>query len=164
MRKKTLLTAGLFFFSISTWAQTNPCDLNGDGRVDATDVQAAINMSVGVSTCAANIAGPNVCNVIVVQRVINASMGGSCLTSSGLHVVSVTWTPSGSSNVTNYKVYRSTTSGGPYALVQMVGAVSSFNDTTVLSGTTYFYVITALDNTGAESGYSNETRAAVSTP
>src|SRR3974390_1544786 len=98
------LFAGLFLFSISAWAQTNPCDLNNDGRVDATDVQAAVNMSLGVSSCTANIVGCNVCNVIVVQRVINASMGSSCLTSTGLHVVSLTWTASSSPNVTNYRI------------------------------------------------------------
>jgi len=162
MRKKSLLTAGLFFFSISTWAQTNPCDLNADGRVDATDVQAAINMSVGVSSCAANIVGANVCNVIVVQRVINASMGAACLASTGLHVVALTWTPSTSPNVTNYKIYRGTTSGS-YTLLQTVGAISSFTDTTVLSGQTYYYAIAAVDNTG-EGPKSGEIVATIGTP
>src|SRR5690242_12597773 len=104
MRKtsRSISIAGFFLFSISAWSQTSPCDLNSDGRVDATDVQAAINMSLGVSSCTANIAGVNVCNVIVVQRVINASMGAACVTSIGLHVVSLHWTLSTSSNVTGY--------------------------------------------------------------
>jgi hypothetical protein len=166
MRKtsRSLLITGLFLFSISASAQVNACDLNADGRVDATDVQAAINMSLGVSGCTANVAGLNVCNVIVVQRVINASLGTGCTTSAGLHVVALTWSPSTSSNVMSYKIYRSTTSGGPYTLLQTIGAVSNYTDATVLSGQTYYYVITAIDNTGAESSFSNQTQAVITTP
>ncbi len=156
--------AGLFFFSLSASAQTNACDLNGDGRVDASDIQAAINMSLGVSTCTANIAGLNVCNAIIVQRVINASLGSACLTSTGLHVVELTWTASTSTNIVNYKVYRSATSGGPYMLLQTLGVVSSYMDTTVISGQTYYYVVTAVDNTGAESSFSNQAQAVITVP
>src|SRR6516225_10805132 len=76
MRKAlSVLSAGLFLLSVSAWAQSNACDLNGDGKVDATDVQSAINMSLGLSGCSANVYGANVCNVVMVQRVINASLG-----------------------------------------------------------------------------------------
>ena len=121
-------------------------------------------MSLGISTCSANIAGLNVCNVIVVQRVINASMGAACITSTGLHVVTLTWTASTSSNVTAYKIYRGTTSGGPYSLLQTAGVVSTYTDNTVISGQTYYYVITAVDNTGAESAYSNQIQAVITVP
>ena len=156
---RSIFTTGVFFFSISAWA-ANPCDLNNDGRVDATDVQAAINMSLGVTSCTANIAGSGVCNVIVVQRVVNASLGSTCLTSSGLHVVTLNWT-AGGSNVIGYKVYRSSNSGGPYTALQTVGAVTTYTDTTVITGQTYYYVITSLDNTGAESAFSNQAQAIV---
>src|SRR5215472_117613 len=62
----------------TAWSQapSNACDLATPyGTIDASDVQAAINMSLGVAPCTANIAGANVCNVVVVQRVINASLG-----------------------------------------------------------------------------------------
>ena len=56
---RVLLTTGLFLFSVSAWGQTgNACDLTNDGKVDAADVQAAINMSLGISNCTATIAGP----------------------------------------------------------------------------------------------------------
>src|SRR2546423_1736994 len=100
------LAAGLLFSSASAWGQTNACDLNSDGRVDASDVQAAINMSLGLSSCTANITGSNVCNVVVVQRVINASLGAACFTGTGApHSVSLTWDASASSGVSGYKVY-----------------------------------------------------------
>jgi fibronectin type 3 domain-containing protein len=112
----------------------------------------------------ATIAGPNACNVVVVQRVINASLGGSCSTSLGLHVVALTWTPSTTPNVAGYKVYRGSASGGPYTLLQSLGAVTSYTDNTVLSGQTYYYVVTTVDSTNAESAYSNSAQAVITTP
>jgi hypothetical protein len=139
------LTTGLFVCSVSVWAQTSPCALTGDATVSSADVQAAINMTIGISTCNANVAGPNVCNAIVVQRVINASMGQTCLTSTGLHVVSLSWAASTSSGVTGYQVSRGTSSSGPFTLLSSVGATTtSYLDTTVVSGTTYYYVVAAV--------------------
>ena len=79
MRKAFLpiLAAGLLLFSASVWAQSSACDLTSDGKVDDADVQSAINMSLGASTCTANVAGSGVCNVVVVQRVINAKLSAT---------------------------------------------------------------------------------------
>jgi hypothetical protein len=76
-----VLAAGVFLFSTRAWAQPNACDLAQPyGTIDAADVQSAINMTLGSSPCTANIAGAAVCNVVVVQRVVNASLpGGKCL-------------------------------------------------------------------------------------
>ncbi len=161
---QSVLSAGLFLLSVPAWAQNNACDLNADGKVDATDVQAAINMSLGLSTCTANIYGASVCNVVVVQRVINASQGGACLTGTGsvAHSVALNWNASTSAGVTGYKVYRGTTSGGPYSLLTTVGTTSA-TDTSVASGQTYYYVVTAVDSAG-ESAYSNQSQAVVPAP
>ena len=163
---QSVITAGLFLFSVSAWGQSSACDLTNDGRVDAADVQSAINMSLGVSTCTANIYGTNVCNVVVVQRVINASLGASCLTGTSTvpHSVSLTWTASASPNVTGYKIYRGGTSGGPYSLLTGVGTTTSATDNSVAAGQTYYYVVTAVDNNNAESTYSNQAQAVIPTP
>jgi hypothetical protein len=163
---QSVLMAGLFFYSVSSWGQSNACDLTSDGKVDGSDVQAAINMSLSLSPCTANIYGAGVCNVVVVQRVINASLGGTCLTGTGTiaHSVSLAWTASTSPNVTAYKIYRGTTSGGPYSLVSNLGVATSFTDNNVVSGQTYYYVVTALDSTSAESSYSNQAQAVIPTP
>lgn len=166
MRKLLLssLCAGLVLSSVPVWAQTNACDLNGDGLVNATDVQAAISMSLGISPCTANIAGANVCNVMVVQRVIDASLGQTCLTSTGLHVVALTWTASTSAGITGYQVSRGIVSGGPYTLVASVGATTtSYTDTTVLSGQNYYYVIAAVAGS-SNSPNSSPTVAVIPTP
>jgi len=61
-----------------------------------------------------------------------------------------------------YNVYRTTTSGSGYVLVSgsLVGP-DAYDDTTVQSGTTYYYVTTAVDGSGNESGYSNQAQAIV---
>jgi hypothetical protein len=165
MRKASLssLTTGMLFMSASVWAQTNPCALTGDATVSAADVQAAINMTLGLSPCTANIAGLDVCNIVVVQRVINAALGGACVTSTGIHSVVLTWTASTSSGVTSYNVYRGTTSGS-YTLLASAGSQTTYTDNAVVSGTTYYYVVTALVGT-TESAYSTPpAQAAIPTP
>ena len=50
-------------------------------------------------------------------------------------------------------VYRSTTSGGPYAKVNgPLVTASTYLDTGRSNGTTYYYVITAVDTASNESG------------
>lgn len=166
MRRASLsgLTAGLFFFSVSAWSQANSCDLNADGKVDSADVQSAISMSLGTSPCTANIAGANICDVVIVQRVINASLGGACITSTGIHSVSLTWAASTSSGVTSYKVYRGTTSGGPYTLLSTLGVATSYTDNSVTSGLTYYYVVTAVDSNNNQSSNSNQAPAVIPVP
>jgi hypothetical protein len=162
---RSIFVASLFL-SVSAWGQTgNACDLNQDGKVDAADVQAAINGSIGLSSCNANVYGTGVCNVVVVQRVVNASLGGACLTgtTSIAHSVSLNWQASTSGNVSGYKVYRGTTSGGPYALVSSLGLVTSYTDSNVQSGQSYYYVTTAVSS-GTESVYSNQAQAVIPVP
>jgi hypothetical protein len=83
------------------------------------------------------------------------------LTATVLHSVLLNWSASLSPNLMNYKVYRGTTPGGPYGVVTTLGLVTSYVDSNVQNGQTYYYVTTVVDDTGAESGYSNEASAAV---
>jgi fibronectin type 3 domain-containing protein len=64
--------------------------------------------------------------------------------------------------VAGYKVYRTTTSGGPYTeLGSNLDASASFTDNSANSGVTYYYVVTAVDSLGNESAYSNQVSATV---
>ena len=69
--------------------------------------------------------------------------------------VSLSWTAS--SGATSYNVKRSTVSGGPYTTVGSTGA-TSFTNTGLANGTTYFYVVTAVNASG-ESGNSTQVSA-----
>jgi chitin-binding protein len=60
--------------------------------------------------------------------------------------VALTWT--GVSGATSYNVKRSLTSGGPYANVQTGVTATNFTNTGLTNGTTYYYVVTALNASG----------------
>ena len=59
---------------------------------------------------------------------------------------------------TSYNVKRSTTNGGPYANVATGVTGTSFTNTSLVNGTAYFYVVTAV-NAGGESPVSNQAAA-----
>ncbi len=74
---------------------------------------------------------------------------------------SLSWTAS-TSSVIGYNVYRGTTSGGPYAkLTASVDSNTAYADDSVQAGLTYYYVVTSVNSSGAESAYSNQVSAAI---
>ncbi len=77
------------------------------------------------------------------------------------HTVALTWNAS-ISVAAWYNVYRSVVSGTGFTKVSSTpGAVLSYTDTSVLNGTTYYYVTTTVDATNAESVYSNQVTAVI---
>jgi P pilus assembly chaperone PapD len=98
----------------------------------------------------------------------NASNGGSItvpVTGTGVvatRVVNLQWLPSGSAGVLGYYAYRSTITGGPYT--KLVGSPilgTSYSDSNVISGTTYYYVVTAVSPDGSESSFSTQVEVSV---
>jgi hypothetical protein len=83
----------------------------------------------------------------------------------GVHSVTLSWTASVSPNIQGYNAYRAQTTGGPYTKINstLISGVT-YLDNVVTAGATYFYVTTAVNSTGAESGHSNEARALVPSP
>jgi len=80
------------------------------------------------------------------------------------HRVDLAWSPS-TSSVSGYNVYRSTTSGSGYQKLNSSLSVSTaFADNSVVAGSTYFYVTTAVDSSGSESSFSNQVQAVIPTP
>src|SRR6185369_8160558 len=69
--------------------------------------------------------------------------------------VQLSW--NASSGATSYNVKRSITSGGPYTTIASPAA-AAYTDTGATNGTTYFYVVTAV-NGGGESGNSTQVSA-----
>ena len=76
--------------------------------------------------------------------------------SAGDGQVVLTWTAS--AGATSYNVKRATTSGGPRTSVGGAVTGNTFTDTGLTDGTTYYYVVTAVNATG-ESANSNEASA-----
>jgi hypothetical protein len=68
-----------------------------------------------------------------------------------------------SSSVVMFYIYRSTVSGGSYSNIAS-SSTTAYVDGTVTSGVTYYYVVTAVDASSNESGYSNQASAVVPYP
>jgi hypothetical protein len=140
--------------SASAQIQVNACDLNADGVVNSADVTLAVNMDIGGSTCTADIVAANTCNVVVIQRVINAIPPGACVAGNP-HTVVLNWTASTTPSV-SYNIYRSGSANGTYTKIGSVGVgLLTYTDSTALAGETYFYVATAVDSNNSESAYSS---------
>jgi hypothetical protein len=122
------------------------------------------NVSFNV-TFAPQASGTASANLAFVSNAANGSVSES-FTGSGVstvqHSVTLNWSASSSSTVIGYNVYRGGQSGGPYAKINpALNPGTSEVDTTVQSGSTYYYVVTSVDSSGLESGYSNQTVAIV---
>jgi P pilus assembly chaperone PapD len=98
----------------------------------------------------------------------DASNGGSItvpVTGTGVvatRVVNLQWLPSSSAGILGYYAYRSTVTGGPYT--KLVGSAipgTSYSDNNVISGTAYYYVVTAVSLNGSESSYSSQVEVSV---
>lgn len=74
----------------------------------------------------------------------------------GNQQVALTW--SAISGATGYRVKRAPTSGGPYTTLPGSITATSFTDTGLTNGTTYYYVVVAIVN-GVDSANSNELSA-----
>ena len=79
------------------------------------------------------------------------------------HSAVLSWAASSpGTGVVGYDVYRGTTEGGPYILLNSSPVQGvTYTDTTVQSGQTYFYVTVAVDSSGNQSVYSNQVQAVI---
>ncbi|AGB04610.1 putative protease [Aciduliprofundum sp. MAR08-339] len=75
--------------------------------------------------------------------------------------VSLSWqapSSNGGAAITEYKIYRGTSSGSESYLAEVSGSTLSYTDTSVTNGQTYYYYVTAVNSAG-ESPASNEVSA-----
>ena len=91
-----------------------------------------------------------------------ADLYGYCIPSGyqGISDVMLQW---GHVDSIGYRVYRGDTPGGPYTLYnfRQLDKFTRFTDRHLSQGATYYYVVTAMDADGTESGYSNEAAVTV---
>jgi hypothetical protein len=93
------------------------------------------------------------------------ALSGTGTTTTSSHSATLNWTASTSTNVVGYYIYRGTQTGGPYTKVNSTAvAATTYTDSNVLAGTTYYYVVTAVNGSGQESGYSSQVSATIPTP
>jgi hypothetical protein len=78
------------------------------------------------------------------------------VTGSNPKSISLSWDPvTGDPTMYGYEVLRGTQSGGPYSLIATITS-ATYTDSHVISGTTYYYVVRAIDMSYNRSGLSNE--------
>jgi hypothetical protein len=139
--------------------------------VSATGMSGSTTLAPGQSATLTAGFAPTVASsmtgaITITSNATNAPSVTVPVTGTGVsavsHSVALTWQPSSSSGVSGYYVYRATASGGPYARVDSsaVGG-TSYTDTGVSAGVTYYYAVTTLGTDGIESGYSNQVKAVV---
>jgi Abnormal spindle-like microcephaly-assoc'd, ASPM-SPD-2-Hydin len=128
--------------------------------LSGTSMQIKLKFTPGQSGTASGKAG--FFSNAVVSPVVELLTGTGV--AQNAHNVTLTWQDSGSS-IVGYNIYRGTVHGGPYQKINdALEASNNYIDYFVSSGSTYFYVTTAVNSSGAESGYSNETKAVIPSP
>lgn len=136
--------------------------------VTATGVSASTVLSPGQTgvldvdftpTAAGAISGSVTVNSNASDSAVTISVSGTGVTTT-TYSVALSWSPSSSSGVTGYNVYRSTTSGQNYSRIASSVSSTNYTDTTVQANTDYYYVVTSLSSSG-ESGYSSQISANV---
>jgi len=110
-------------------------------------------------------AGPVTGSISVVSTASNSpdsiSLSGTGIAAPASHSVALTWSPS-VSMVIGYNAYSSQVSGGPYTKMTSTPVpTTSYTDNSVLSGQTYFFVVTSVDSNNLESAFSTEASALV---
>ena len=157
-REVTLKNAGNSNITVSSTT------VNGTG-LSLTGVGSGTTITPGQSAILIANFAPKATGAIsgTITIASNASNGTSLtvpVTADGVvaaHVANLQWQASSSSGVLGYYVYRSNSSGGPYTkLVGSAIAGTGYADNNVSAGTQYYYVVTAVNNAGQESIYSNQ--------
>ncbi|HUV75973.1 MAG TPA: fibronectin type III domain-containing protein, partial [Dehalococcoidales bacterium] len=77
----------------------------------------------------------------------------------GNTTVDLNWNDNLEGDLDSYNVYRSLTSDSVYSKISDNVSTSDYTDTGLTNGTTYYYVVTAVDLGSNESDYSNEASA-----
>ena len=118
---------------------------------------SAVN-SVGEGTESSEVSATPTTEIAIPSAPVNLQ------STAGDGQVTLTWAiPStdGGSSITNYMIYRGTTTGGE-TLLATIGNVQTYADSSVTNNQTYYYKITAVNSIG-EGAYSNEITATPNT-
>ncbi|HEU4386952.1 MAG TPA: family 16 glycoside hydrolase, partial [Blastocatellia bacterium] len=154
-RSFTVTTNTFFTLRIDAQGSSLRAFVNGTQQLTATDSTFPAG-AIGVGTFFASGSFDDVVVTSLSGQQQNPPPAPTGLTASaGNGQVALSW--NASAGATSYNVKRSTTSGGPYTLIAGVTS-TSFTNTGLTNGTTFFYVVSALNSAG-ESPNSNEASA-----
>lgn len=133
----------------AAWLTLSPASGAGNGSVTASVSTAGL--VAGSYTATVTIAATGATNTpqtVPVTLTVTAPATSSA---------TLSWNPNTDADLAGYKVYRSTTSGVYGAPVATLPSnVTSYQFTSLQAGFTYFFVVSAYDSAGNESGFSTE--------
>lgn len=159
----TVVPAGILGYA-AIWPSQDP--MPATSTLNSFDGSIVSNAAVvGASTTGSiNVFASNQTDLILDINGYFASQSGSVAPPAQPHTVQLSWYASISPNVIGYNVYRGGVSGGPYSLIN-TGLLpqTSYQDSDVTAGQTYYYVTTAVDSSNIESAFSNEAVVTVPT-
>ena len=135
---------------LSDFGQTNTC---------GSSVLAGNSCSITVTMTPQTI-GVRTTNVVITDNA-PGSPQSVALFGTGVHCVVIAWTASIGPGVLGYNVYRGTSAGGegPTPLNGLLIVGTSYVDSTVVSGTKYYYVVKSIGSGSSSSPASNEPNA-----
>jgi hypothetical protein len=157
--------------NIGTGAVTLTQDTIRGAGVSGSGLRLPFTLSSGQNTDLSITFAPTATGSVTGSASVVSNASGSptvvSLSGAGVnsHYVSLSWTASTSSGVTGYNIYRGTASGGPYSqLNTSLITGTSYTDSSVVAGQTYYYVAGAVNSSGTQSAYSSQASAAVPSP
>ena len=135
------------------WLTASPASGSNSSTVTASVNTTGLTAGTYTGTITVSTAGAS-------SKTVAVTLTISAPTTSSARLI---WNANAESDLAGYKIYRRTASstsyGAPLAIVPLAslpGGSTTYTASGQQSGSTYFFVITAYDNTGFESGLSNE--------
>lgn len=130
----------------AAWLSLSPTSGSKNGVITASI--NTTNAKPGNNPATITVISGGVTKTAAVSLMLNAPASSSA---------TLTWGANKEKDLAGYKVYRATASGAYGAPIATVpGSVTTYQATGLEFGKTYFFVVTAYDIAGNESGYSNE--------
>ena len=137
--------------------------LNGAVRVGVLNAQnQVVPQANATSNRVFSQTSANIVSAFLQRQVGNVPPAPTGLAATATNAqVALSW--SAAAGATSYNVKRSTTNGGPYSNVATNVTATSFTNTGLTNGTTYYYVVTAVNASG-ESPVSTQAQGTPSAP
>ena len=159
----TLTNNGTAPLSITgiTFSGANAADFANTADTCGTSLAAGANCAIGVAFTP-SVGGSETATISISDNAASNPQAAS-LSGTGIPDVILSWAASSSSGVVGYNIYRGTASDGESSTPLNSSPIggTSYTDTNVTAGTTYYYVVTAVSSTGMQSPDSSETSAVV---
>jgi hypothetical protein len=126
-------------------------------------VGLTINTSTGLISGTPTSGGTS---TVTIKATNAGGSGSATLTLTIAHTVILSWTASSTPNIAGYNIYRGTVSlSGPFGATPLnptlINSSLSYVDNSVVAGTTYYYVATAVNTSGVQSSDSTPVAAIV---